>query len=83
MSDLIKRLYKTPLYEGSGEGSELGEEAADEITSLTARVKELEAEVERLKTAMTQAIRQHEEGNRELSHRTLCDAVYGEQNENA
>lgn len=48
MSDLVKRLYDTPLYEGSGEASELGEEAADEITSLTARVKELEEALSRI-----------------------------------
>jgi hypothetical protein len=39
----------------------------------------LRAENEKLRAAITQAIRQHEEGNRGLSHRTLCRAVYGEQ----
>lgn len=42
-------------------------------------IKEMQKEIERLKAAMAQAIRQHEEGNKGLSHRTLCDAIYGEQ----
>ena len=37
MSDeLVKRLRGTPLYEGSGEDSDLGEEAADRIEALEA-----------------------------------------------
>jgi hypothetical protein len=48
MSDLVKRLYKTPLYYGNGEASALGEEAADEIARLT-------AEVEKLTTALAHA----------------------------
>lgn len=39
----------------------------------------LRAEVEKLKEVIKVAIRQHEEGNKGLSHRTLCEAVYGEQ----
>jgi hypothetical protein len=42
MSEIVKRLYGTPLYDGSGEASDLGEQAADTITRLTARVAELE-----------------------------------------
>ena len=44
-SDLTKRLYETPLYYGYGEASALGEEAADEITALTAEVERLMAEL--------------------------------------
>ena len=38
MSDLVKRLRATPLYEGSGEDSDLGEEAADRIEQLEAQL---------------------------------------------
>lgn len=47
-------------------------DAADEIIRLR-------AENERLRAAITVAIRQHEEGNKGLAHRTLCEAVYGRQ----
>ena len=43
------------------------------------RVEQLVKENDRLKAAITQAIRQHEEGNKGLAHRTLCEAVYGPQ----
>lgn len=33
----------------------------------------------KLAEAIKVAIRQHEEGNKGLAHRTLCEAVYGEQ----
>lgn len=46
-----------------------------------AQVAVQRAKVERLETAMTQAIRQHEEGNQGLSHRTLCDALYVKEKE--
>ena len=38
MSDLVKRLRATPLYEGSGEDSDLGEEAADRLEQLEAQL---------------------------------------------
>jgi hypothetical protein len=43
MSDLVKRLYETPLYYGHGEASALGEQAADEITRLTKEVERLKS----------------------------------------
>ena len=46
MSDLARRLRATPLYEGSGEDSDLGEEAA-------ARIEQLEAQL----SAAAKAIR--------------------------
>lgn len=80
MSDIVERLraYASDDHERGCKGREydcscgydgkrdpLMNEAADEIT--------------RLRAAIKQAIRQHEEGNRGLAHRTLCEAVYGEQ----
>lgn len=53
--------------------------AADLAREWESHCKTAEAENEKLRAAITQAIRQHEEGNRGLSHRTLCEAVYGEQ----
>lgn len=43
------------------------------------KCKHLEKDNERLRAAITVAIRQHEEGNKGLAHRTLCEAVYGPQ----
>jgi hypothetical protein len=48
MTELVKRLYETPLYYGIGEASALGEEAAAEI-------ERLKAEVERLKKVVSAA----------------------------
>ena len=72
---------------------ELSGRAADEIERLKAEVSALnhaevkllvqvdeqDAEIERLREAIKRAIRQHEEGNKGLAHRTLCEAVYGPQ----
>jgi hypothetical protein len=41
MDDLVKRLLATPLYEGSGEDSDLGEEAADHIAAQDELLKEM------------------------------------------
>jgi hypothetical protein len=43
MSDIIERLNMTLLYEGSGEASDLPEEAADELRRLTAENEALRA----------------------------------------
>jgi len=43
MTEIVKRLYETPLYYGSGEASALGEEAADEIERLTEEVERMRA----------------------------------------
>ncbi|MGV6875863.1 hypothetical protein ACUSIJ_24660 [Pseudochelatococcus sp. B33] len=42
MTDIVKQLRMTPLYEGHGEESSLPEFAADTIEALQARVTELE-----------------------------------------
>jgi hypothetical protein len=46
MADIVDRLRRTPLYEGHGEESSLGEEAAEEITTLRAEVERLKGNIE-------------------------------------
>jgi len=54
-------------------------DAWDAVAAKNAEITRLRAENARLRKAIKRAIRQHEEGNKGLSHRTLCEAVYGEQ----
>ena len=92
MRDILERLNGT--FRAENAALNLINEAADEIERLRAEVERLkqearftaisvlpekDAEIARLKAAMAQAIRQHEEGNKGLSHYTLCDALYGKQ----
>ena len=65
MTDIVDRLLDTTDRDRI-------DDAIHEITALR-------AEVERLREAIKCAIRQHEEGNKGLAHRTLCEAVYGPQ----
>ena len=43
------------------------------------KIAEQADEIEKLRAAIERAIRQHEEGNKGMAHRTLCEAVYGAQ----
>ena len=73
MTDIVWSLRNdVPCNGDIGCACELCYQAADEITRLR-------AENEKLRAAIETAIRQHEEGNKGLSHRTLCEAIYGGQ----
>lgn len=67
MTDIVRDPYGNPLKRDAT------------ITTLRAEVEKLRAEVEKLRAAIEVAVRQHEDGNKGLAHRTLCEAVYGEQ----
>lgn len=49
------------------------------IEVMEAEITALRAENKKLRAALVKAIRQHEEGNKGLAHRTLCDAIFGKQ----
>lgn len=52
---LVKKLRARSLYEGSGEETDIGEDAADEIEALAAQVATLQAQVEAVRAKHTRA----------------------------
>lgn len=71
-AELVKRLSRTPLYDGSGDETSLGEDAADEITRLSAEREALRSQNAALKRERTSIITTHRE-NLALAEKTASE----------